>query len=149
MNNKQIEHFATLSKTEQEKYLKEIGVKRSPLKLSIKLRKEVKKPQTSSASGVSPPSLPSTTVRMIERVITAPCQDTASPTKQPEPQRETTPPVSLHSRTYSLPVQPADPIVKPEPLFVRSRQYNHKQMEDCLKPCNLDNIPMQEHYTTE
>jgi len=66
MNNRQIEHFATLSKQEQEKFLKKF-----PLKLSIKLRKEPKKPQTSVASTASP-LLPSTTVRMIDRVITAP-----------------------------------------------------------------------------
>jgi|LauGreDrversion4_2_1035121.scaffolds.fasta_scaffold295040_1 hypothetical protein len=37
----------------------------------------------------------------------------------------------------------------PEPLFVRSRMYNHKQMEDCLKPMNLENITPQERFTTE
>lgn len=35
-------------------------------------------------------------------------------------------------------------------LFERSRQYCHKQMENCLKPINLENvITLNEHYQTE
>lgn len=34
-------------------------------------------------------------------------------------------------------------------LFDRSRQYSHQQMQDCLKPINLENITPAEHYQTE